>query len=143
VLLRKLESEQPGSRDKALRAMARSGDRYDVASLDPAVFLPGALRIHIEMEAGTATELLPPEVKKTFVRPAYTGSDDVELWEQEDGWTFEADLAGIKMHFATFLFSSQAPEAFEELWKEMELLLADRKMVKGFWSTKVILATRR
>ncbi|KAK3315156.1 S-adenosyl-L-methionine-dependent methyltransferase [Apodospora peruviana] len=152
VLLRKLgvedDSKQaPSHREKALRAMARSGDRYDVAPLDPAVFVPGALRIHIEMEAGTATELLPPEEAQadTFVRPAYAGPDDIELWEHEDGWAFETDLAGIKTHFATFPFSSQEPEAFVALWEDMERLLVDRKLtrVKGFWPAKVILATKR
>jgi len=132
VVLRKLEKEQPGSREKALRAMARSGDRYDVAPLNPGLFLPGAMRIHIEMLDGTATELLPPEDAETLVRPSYTGPDDVELWVREDGWAFETDLAGIKTHFATFPFSSHEPEAFTELWRKMEALLPDGRRVKGF-----------
>ncbi|KAK8132155.1 hypothetical protein PG999_000328 [Apiospora kogelbergensis] len=53
------------------------------------------------------------------------------------------DLADVKDHFASFPFVSKFPEAFTEIYKELDELLADGRQVKGNFPAKIILATRR
>lgn len=138
VLLRKADHPE-----QTARIMARSQDGYDVAPLDPKWFLPGALRMHLNMEKGGLTKLLSPEDQERTAERRHTGPDDVETWEYEEGWSFETDLDGVKEHFTSFPFSAESPDAFIELWREMERLLGDGRPVRGYWPAKVILATRR
>ncbi len=138
VLLRK--SDQP---EQTAKIMARSQDGYDVAPLDPEWFLPGGLRVHLNMEKGGLPKLLSPEDQERAAEPRHTGPDDVETWDREEDWAFETNLDGVKEHFASFPFSAEDPAAFTELWREMERLIGDERPVKGDWPAKVILATRR
>ena len=138
VLLAK--ADQP---ERTARIMARSQDGYNVAPLDPEWFLPAAQRVHLNMEKGGLTRLLTREEEEKLAEPNYTGPDDIETFEQEEGWRFETDLSGVKEHFESFPFSAEDPAAFTELWREMEQLLSDGRPVKGYWPAKVILATRR
>jgi hypothetical protein len=82
------------------------------------------------------------DVYQTISEPNYTGPDDVEIYEDDEGWSFETDLAGVKEHFGSFPFVSQFPDAFTDLYRELDDLLADGKPVRGYFPVKVILATR-
>ena len=64
------------------------------------------------------------------------------MTEREDGWSFVTDLDGVREHILSFPFAREDPEAFAELWREMEDVINDRP-VKGHWPAKIILATRR
>ncbi|KAK7993180.1 hypothetical protein PG989_006561 [Apiospora arundinis] len=85
----------------------------------------------------------PPEAAHLDTESSFTGLDDVEVFEEEAGWDFETDLEGVKAHFASFPFVSKFPDAFTELYKELDQLLADGRRVKGYFPAKIILATRR
>ncbi|PKX92303.1 methyltransferase tpcM [Aspergillus novofumigatus IBT 16806] len=82
------------------------------------------------------------DVHQTTPEPNYTGPDDAEIYEDDEGWSFETDLAGVKEHFESFPFVSQFPGAFTEMYRELDDLLADGKPVQGYFPVKVILATR-
>lgn len=138
VLLRK--ADQP---EQTAKIMARSQEGYNVAPTSSTWFLPGALRVHLNMENGGLTKLLSAEDEAKAAEPKHTGPDDIESWEHEEGWAFETNLDGVKEHFASFPFSAEDPAAFSELWREMEGLLGDGKPIRGYWPAKVILATRR
>ncbi|KAK7995702.1 hypothetical protein PG990_014475 [Apiospora arundinis] len=84
-----------------------------------------------------------PEAAHLDTESSFTGLDDVEVFEEEAGWDFETDLEGVKAHFASFPFVSKFPDAFTELYKELDQLLADGRRVKGYFPAKIILATRR
>ncbi|KAK6858846.1 S-adenosyl-L-methionine-dependent methyltransferase [Apiospora arundinis] len=125
------------------KIMARTGGVNNVAPLRPDLFLPGALRVHLNMAHGGLEGPLPPEAAHLDTESSFTGLDDVEVFEEEAGWDFETDLEGVKAHFASFPFVSKFPDAFTELYKELDQLLADGRRVKGYFPAKIILATRR
>ncbi|KAK8104561.1 uncharacterized protein PG998_011594 [Apiospora kogelbergensis] len=125
------------------RVLARVEGAYNVAPLSPELFAPGALRVHLNMEHGGIEGVLPPESRHLDTEPIFTGPDDVETFEVEEGWGFEMDLAGVKEHFASFPFVSKFPDVFMEMYKELDELLADGRRVKGHFPAKIILATRR
>ena len=126
--------------EKLKMVIARTQGSYNVAPLDEALFLPGALRIHLNMEKGGITAPLPPEVQVT--EPSHTGANDVDVFETEEGWDFVTDLEGVREHVTSFPFAREDPVAFAEMWYEMENVVKD-KPVKGHWPAKIILATRR
>ncbi|KAM5453565.1 hypothetical protein MaudCBS49596_002768 [Microsporum audouinii] len=134
VLLNK--ADDPG---KLASVMARTKNNYNVAPLDKDSFLPGARRIHLNMEKGGITAPLPPEVEVDEL--VYTGVDDVEVFAQEDGWDFVTDLEGMREHLLSFPFVKEDP-GFGKLWQEMEGVIGDGR-VKGTWPAKIILATRQ
>lgn len=129
--------------DQTIRVMARTQDSYNVAPLDPALFLPAAQRVHLNMGQGGIQGMLPPEEAHRNTEPSYSGPDDVEIYDDEAGWSFETDLAGVREHFGSFPFVSQFPDAFAELDRELDDLLGDGRFVKGYFPATVILATRR
>ena len=126
--------------EKLIAVMARTQGPYNVAPLNEALFLPGAQRIHLNMENGGITAPLPPEIPVT--EPLHTGVNDIEVTESEEGWSFVTDLEGVREHVLSFPFAREDPVAFTELWQEMEHVVRDRP-VKGYWPAKIILATRR
>ena len=126
--------------EKLIAVMARTQGPYNVAPLDEALFLPGAQRIHLNMEKGGLTAPLPPEIAVT--EPLHTGANDIEVTEREEGWGFVTDLEGVREHVLSFPFAREDPAVFAELWREMEDVVKDRP-VKGHWPAKIILATRR
>lgn len=128
---------------QTIRVMSRTQDTYNVAPLSPELFLPGALRVHLNMKDGGIQGMLPPEEAHRDTTPNYTGPDDVEIYADDDGWNFETDLAGLKEHFATFPFISQFPDAFTDLYQELDDVLKDGRPVQGYFPVKIILATRR
>jgi len=130
--------------DQTVRVMARTQGPYNVAPLSTELFRPGALRIHINMREGGILGMLPPEEAHRDTEPSFNGPDDVEVHvEEEEAWSFETGLEGIKQHFASFPFVSQFPGAFDGLYRELEALLGDGAPVRGYFPVKVILATRR
>ncbi|KAH8597595.1 S-adenosyl-L-methionine-dependent methyltransferase [Bisporella sp. PMI_857] len=138
VLLKK--SDNP---EETIRIMARTQDGYNVAPLDPKLFRPGAQRVALNMSRGGIARLLPPEEAHRNKEPNYTGPDDIEIFEDEEGWSFETDLEGVRGHIESFPYVAADPEAFTKLFQELEELLDDGKTIRGYWPAKVILATRR
>ncbi|KAJ5698556.1 hypothetical protein N7462_000561 [Penicillium macrosclerotiorum] len=125
-----------------LNVMARSQDLYNVAPLDERLFRPGARRIHLNMENGGLTGLLPPERQDEVTEPDHTGPRDLEVFERDEEWGFEMDLDGFKEHFRTFPHAFREPEAFTSLWQEVEDLLQSGSRLDGYWPATLILATR-
>lgn len=125
--------------EKLITAMVRTQGTYNVAPLDETLFLPGAQRIHLNMENGGIPAPLPPEIEA--MEPSHTGANDVELFEKEEGWGFVTYLDGLREHVESFPFVKVDPVAFADLWAEMESVVKDRP-VTGHWPAKVILATR-
>ncbi|KAL9094348.1 MAG: hypothetical protein Q9165_003489 [Trypethelium subeluteriae] len=136
LLKNKVELEQ------TIRVMARTEDG-NVAPLDPVFFLPGAKRVHLNMGKGSFVRLLPPEQAYRNTEPDHTGSDDDVVFEDEDGWSFETDLNGVREHMCSFPFISGNFGAFKELFGELEVLLGDGRPIRGYWPAKIILAIRR
>ncbi|KAK4995160.1 hypothetical protein LTR66_004968 [Elasticomyces elasticus] len=92
--------------------MPRTQGSYNVASLDVALFLSGAQRIHLDMEKEGMTSPLPPEIQ--VAEPLHTGANDVEVFEKEEGWSFGTDLDGVREHLSSFPFVKEDPVAFVE-----------------------------
>lgn len=132
--------KQADDPEQMIAAMARTGGMYNVAPLDEALFLPGAQRIHLNMENGGLPALLPSNIQVT--EPLHIGVNDVEVFEKEEGWAFVMDLDGLREHVESFPFAKADPVAFAELWREMEDVVKNRP-VKGYWPAKIILATRQ
>lgn len=139
VLLR--NGDRP--RGETIRAMERSMDDYNVAPLDERWFLPGAQRVHLNMDRGGLTGILPPEVHDEATEPVHLGTHDVVTRANDAGWRFEMDMALLKEHFGSFPHASEDPEAFTELWKEMEDLVSRGRRLDGCFPAALILATRR
>ncbi|KAK3680674.1 S-adenosyl-L-methionine-dependent methyltransferase [Podospora appendiculata] len=128
---------------QTIRIMARTQGAYNVAPLDPDLFLPGALRVHLNTADGGIQGMLPPEEAHRDVEGSFTGQGDVEVWEEEmDGWSFETDLEGVKEHFGSFPFVSKFPEALRGLFEELEGLRGQGPF-GGYFPVTIILATRR
>ncbi|KAI9667454.1 MAG: hypothetical protein M1821_000270 [Bathelium mastoideum] len=128
--------------DQTIRVMART-ENGNVAPLDPALFSTGAKRIHLNMGQGGFTKLMPPEEAHRNTESDYTGPNDVEDFESEEGWSFETDLDGVKQHMCSFPFIADNLSNMSELFLELEHLLRDERKVRGYWPASVILATRR
>ncbi|KAL4995981.1 S-adenosyl-L-methionine-dependent methyltransferase [Aspergillus recurvatus] len=125
-----------------ISVMARSEDWYNVAPLDERLFRPGAQRIHLNMETGGLTSLIPPENRGDVTEPDYTGPNDVILKERDEEWGFEMDLEGFMEHFRSFPHAFRDPEAFAPLWQEVEDLVRSGCRLNGYWPVTLILATR-
>ncbi|KAI2613406.1 S-adenosyl-L-methionine-dependent methyltransferase [Hypoxylon sp. NC1633] len=134
------KAEKP---EQTIAVLARTQGLYNVAPLSPKLFAPGALRVHLNMGNGGMHVLVPPETEHMVREPNYTGPDDVEIFENEEGWSFDADLEGVKEHILAFPFVSENPAAFKDMFQELEDMLADGRVVQGYWPAKIILATRR
>ncbi|KAJ5592635.1 S-adenosyl-L-methionine-dependent methyltransferase [Penicillium hordei] len=134
--------KKPGiSSSDTIRVLARTGDA-NMAPLDPEVFVSGAQRVHLNFRSGGITGLLPPEAyRKT--EPNFTGPDDEVLFEDEEGWSFEKDLDGIKEHFCSFPFVAENLAVLAGLFAELDELLGDGRVVRGYFPAQIILATRR
>lgn len=132
-----------GDPQQTIRVMERSSGHYNVAPLDEAWFLEGARRTHLNMGRGGILGLLPPERQGEVSEPLYTGESDVETFENEDGWRFSWTLEEFKEHFGSFPHAKEEPQAFTELWKEIDALTADGARLEGVFPAKLILATRR
>lgn len=141
VILKMAEVKEQS--DQTIRVMERSKDGYNVAPLDERLFLPGAKRIHLNMEKGGITGLMPPERRGEVSEPIHTGPSEVETFESDEGWGFEFDLNNFKEHFASFPLSDGDPDAFVELWQEVEDLIRDGSRLDGVFPAHLILATRR
>jgi SAM-dependent methyltransferase len=128
--------------DQTIRVMGRTQDTYNVAPLDQTLFQPGAYRIHLNMSEGGLQGMLPPEKAHRNTEPSFTGAEDINVHDDDEGWSFETNLAGVKEHFGSFPFVSQFPSAFEELYKELDSVVGDR-LVQGYFPVKIVLATRR
>lgn len=126
---------------QTVRVMARTQDTYNVAPLDPLLFATGAQRLHLNMGLGGIQGMLPPEAASQNVEPSYTGSADIEVHEVDDDWNFEMDLDSVMEHFGSFPFISQFPDAFMELFQELDNLAASAPFT-GYYPVKIILATR-
>jgi SAM-dependent methyltransferase len=126
----------------SLSVMARTQEA-NVGPTDTQLFLPGAKRVFLNWESGGIVKLVPPEEANKVVEINYTGPNDEESFENEEGWSFEADLVGVKAHMNSFPFIAGHPDAFKDLFSELETLLGDGRTVRGYWPAKVILATRR
>jgi hypothetical protein len=94
------------------------------------------------MENGGIQGMLPPEFAHRNTEPNYSEGDN-ETDEDMDGWTFETDLAGVKEHFGSFPFISRFPDAFTDLYKKLDELLADGRTVEGYFPVTIILATKK
>ncbi|KAF2118838.1 S-adenosyl-L-methionine-dependent methyltransferase [Lophiotrema nucula] len=126
--------------EKLVQAMARTKGAYNVAPLDAELWRPGAQRIHLNMPPEGMTSPLPPEIQ--VEEPVYAGVDDVAIFEEEEGWGFVMDLAGVREHLESFPFGRDSGKEFAELWGEIEKIVGNGS-VRGHWPAKVILATRR
>lgn len=133
------KADQP---EQTIRVMARTQDG-NVAPLDPKFFLPGAKRLHLNMAKGGIIGPLPPEEVHRNTEVNHTGIDDEEIFEDEEGWSFETDLNGVKEHMCSFPFVADNLEACNELFAELETLLGDGRLVRGYWPATIVLATRR
>ena len=134
------KADQP---EQTIAIMARTQDKYNVASLDPHFFEAGAKRVHLNMTNGGITGILPPEAAHRNVEPNHTGPDDIESYEDDDGWSFATDLEGVKDHIASFPFLATDTEALTDLFEELEKYFNDRERARGCFPVKIILATRR
>jgi SAM-dependent methyltransferase len=137
VILRKTSKIQ-----ETINVMERSSGGYNVAPLPEALFLPGAKRIHLNQKNGGITGLLPPERRSEGSEPQHTSPNDVETFEEEDGWRFSWSLEDFKEHFGSFPHSKEDPLAFVELWRELDDLLANGARLDGVFPATLILATR-
>ncbi|KAF2795021.1 S-adenosyl-L-methionine-dependent methyltransferase [Melanomma pulvis-pyrius CBS 109.77] len=125
--------------------LARTDGFYNVAPLDPSHFSPGALRVHLNMREGGLTPLLPPEMAHFDVEPNHTGPDDIETFEDEEGWAFEMDTSEVLEHMLSFPFVDPSSAAVDTLLKEVGGLIAEGNdgtaRFRGWWPAKLILAT--
>nr|POE70856.1 methyltransferase tpcm [Quercus suber] len=134
------QADQP---DQTIGIMLRTQDNYNVAPLDPRFFAPGAIRVHLNMSKGGITGMLPDEDADRLPQPNYTGPSDIEVFEDEEGWSFETDLQGVKEHMFSFPFVVKDSTGSAGLFEELEDMFKDGHLVRGYWPAKVILATRR
>lgn len=133
------KADQP---EQTIRVMARTQDG-NVAPLDTKSFLPGARRLHLNFGKGGIIGPLPPEDVHRNTEVNHTGVDDEEIFEDEEGWSFETDLNGVKEHICSFPFVADNLDACKELFAELDTLLGDGRLVRGYWPASIILATRR
>lgn len=69
---------------ETIRVMSRASATLNIAPLAPELFMPGARRIHLNMDKGGIQGLLPPEEASRDTRPDYTRPEDVVPYENEE-----------------------------------------------------------
>ncbi|KAK4962447.1 hypothetical protein LTR10_000073 [Elasticomyces elasticus] len=130
-----------------LQRRGRAHAEYDFARTDEEYFEGGALRIKlISPPVGREAwyQMVPPDLAEAgkYERSS-AGPNDVHCVEEMQGWAFETDLQGIKDQLASLAFPKEEPAAFDGLWREMEEVMKDGRRVKGWWPSRLILATRK
>jgi hypothetical protein len=128
---------------QTIKVMERSSGHYNVAPLDEKWFLPGAKRIHLNMDRGGILGLLPPERQSEVSEPNYTGPSDEETFQNDGGWRFSWTLEEFKEHFGSFPHAKDNLQDFAKLWDEIDALLGSGARLEGVFPAKLILATRR
>ncbi|KAK8084487.1 hypothetical protein PG997_005758 [Apiospora hydei] len=121
----------PEMQDLWDRISREGGRRLLGAADDPETTAKIMARTRGTYNHGGIQPILPPEAAHLATDPDFTGPDDVETFEEEEGWGFEMDLSGVKEHFGSFPFVSKFPGAFKELYEELDALLADGRRVGG------------
>jgi SAM-dependent methyltransferase len=142
---RELLKKSSCPQDTAL-ILARTDGFYNVAPLDPGLFAPGALRIHFNMKEGGLTPLLPPEMAHLDVEPNHTGPNDIQTFEDEEGWAFEMDSSEVLEHMLSFPFVDPSSAVIDALLKEVSDLMAEgdgTARFRGWWPAKLILAAAK
>lgn len=138
-----LESSSSPSQTALL--MARTDGFYNVAPLESNQFAPGALRVHLNMREGGLTPLLPPEMAHLGTEPNHTGPDDIETFEDEDGWKFSMNTQEVVEHMLSFPFVNTKSSMIDTLLKRVSGLTAEgddsSARFRGWWPAKLILAT--
>lgn len=134
------QSDDP---EQTIAIMSRSQGRYNVAPLREDWFLPGAKRIHLNLHMGGVAEMVPPEEAHRIREPDRCGAQDVETFERDEGWFFEADWQGVKEHMESFPYLNLEDDESARLKVELESLVRSRGTVRGHWPANIILATRR
>ncbi|EMD66889.1 hypothetical protein COCSADRAFT_282588 [Bipolaris sorokiniana ND90Pr] len=138
-----LDKAGAGEQAKTIAVMARTEGTYNTAPLDTSLFQPGAQRVHLNMHRGGLTGMLPASKTHLNTEPNHTGPDDVDVFEEEAGWEFEMDRAGVREHALSFPFISDQSPAMARLFDELDSMLAPGTSARGRWPAKIILATRR
>nr|POF02475.1 methyltransferase tpcm [Quercus suber] len=128
--------------EETIEIMVRTQNDYNVAPLDQKFFSPGAHRVHLNMTKGGLTGMLPNEDAYRISQPSYTGPGDIELYKDEEGWSFETDLHGVKEHMFSFPFITKDSNEFIGLFRELDEMFKDGHLVRGCWPAKIVLATR-
>ncbi|KAK2594643.1 hypothetical protein QQS21_007619 [Conoideocrella luteorostrata] len=128
--------------EQTIRVMGRTGEA-NLAPLNSEHFRNGAQRVHLNMSSGGIVKLIPPEELHRNMEPKHTGPYDEIVFESEEGWSFEKDLNGVKEHICSFPFVVENMSAFEDLFQELDELLANGRVVRGWFPAHIILATRR
>ncbi|KAF2111969.1 S-adenosyl-L-methionine-dependent methyltransferase [Lophiotrema nucula] len=115
----------------------------NVAPLDPKLFLPGAQRLGLNTMHGDIVTMLPPDFAQANNEPNHIGTQDKISITEEDGWSFEMDLDGVKEHMLSFPFVADYKSSFTDLFAELDHLLSGGAKASGVFPARVILATRR
>ncbi|KIA75324.1 hypothetical protein HK57_00203 [Aspergillus ustus] len=139
-LLDSTDNMEKGKKEQLLKVMARTEGRYNVAPLDKRLW-KDEVRIYLNMKQGGILGMLPPEIE--FEREPDYRAGDRSVEEGMEGWTFRANLEGLKEHFGSFPFVSQFPEAFVRLYEELEGFMSGGRVVEGYFPVVIILATRK
>ncbi|KAG6007652.1 hypothetical protein E4U21_005733 [Claviceps maximensis] len=127
--------------EELLKSLHRTRGSYNVAPLDQGLFLPGALRVALNMPEEGLTSPLPLEREVSGGEASHVGKDDVLVDEEEDGWGFLMDIRQIRGHIESFPFGKDAVSVLGPLWREMEDAVRATR-IRGHWPAKIILATR-
>ena len=80
---------------------------------------------------------MPLEDVHRNIKPNRTGKEDEDIFKDEDEWNAETDPNGVKEHMRSFPSITDILEAFEELFAELETLLGDGKLMRGYWPVKI------
>lgn len=126
------------------RSLTNQISDLDATPVPEEFFLPGALRIKMNdpYDNFMMDSLLGPDMVPHFKYVSRIGTSDVvQRLVDEEGWTFKADIRGIRDIMATYPVD-QDGQVQQDLWKELEEVL-DGGETDGVWPCSVILATRR
>jgi hypothetical protein len=78
------------------------------------------------------------------VEPNHTGPNDIETFEDEEGWAFEWDSTEVLEHMLSFPFVDPSSAVIAGLLEEVRDLVAagdGTARFRGWWPAKLILAT--
>ncbi|KAK4494625.1 hypothetical protein PRZ48_013981 [Zasmidium cellare] len=136
-----IQKEEKGS--VALSALACDASAYDAVPIPERVFDAGALRYRLNFLPGWSWYLaqVPGEREDVVPRRSQIGANDVVKDQEQDGWSFQADMAALRRMAGSFPIWGDGT-GFEDLWSELEDIVG-AGTVEGVWPAVLILARKR
>lgn len=130
------------SNPKATALFVQACSPHDAVPFDTQNFKPGALRLKFNMRNGWSWRrfVVSPKLEESIPNVKAFGDEDEIVFENDEGWDFDADVTVMRKILQTFPLKSDA--VLEDLRHQFETAFGDRT-VRATWPAALTLVTKK